>query len=153
MTTFIYCSLGLCIYWLTTLNAYARSGLVCQVHQPSYKSLILPLSVGTWSALLYSFKPSSFRVLAGWYTDIPVSYNKSNAYFFWDKKIPFLDLETSILRKYFRGLRSFIWNYFDKYSCSSFFSSTSFPVTTMTSIYTMRAVILPCRFFKNKVWS
>ncbi|MFS8028803.1 hypothetical protein Hanom_Chr16g01514751 [Helianthus anomalus] len=81
----------------------------------------------------------------------PVSARRSRTYFFWQMKIPRLDLKTSIPRKYLRFPRSFISNFENKLFSSRAISSTSFPVIIMSSTYMIRQVTRPFLLLRNRV--
>jgi len=86
---------------------------------------------------ILGFRFSFIGVLTGLQAVIPVYFNKSRAYFRWDKKIPSFDLDTSIPRKYFKWPRDFISNSWARRFCNAFCSPGLFLVTIISSTYTI----------------
>ncbi|MFS7906854.1 hypothetical protein Hanom_Chr01g00064101 [Helianthus anomalus] len=74
-------------------------------------------------------------------------------YFFWQIKIPCLDLSTSIPRKYFSLPMSFISNSWNRFSFNFVISTLSFPVMIISSTYKIRHVTSFPLCLMNKVWS
>lgn len=78
-------------------------------------------------------------VSAGFTPSFPVSSRRSRVYFSYEITIPFLYLATSIPRKYFSDPRSLISNLVYKKPLTQI-SSTSFPMSIMSSTYTANKI-------------
>ena len=96
----------------------------------------------------------SIGIVASLQPSFPVSFKRYVIYFCCEIKIPYLEYETSIPRKYFSLPSSLISNSLIKHCFRSCFYFSSFPVTRISSTYTRRVVTLPmAECLMKRVWS
>lgn len=101
----------------------------------------------------YKCVPGSSGVLTSLLSNIPLSTRRSIQYCLWQSEIPLDEWATSNPRKYLRIPKSLT----PKLDCRVCFtvaiSSKSFPINTISSTYTISAVIFSPIFLTNKEWS
>ena len=133
----------------------------------TYCDKYIDLPTSLWYLSLSTIFPTSplRRWLAsigesiGLQPNMTVSSKRSRLYFLWEIKIPLSDLATSIPRKCLNGPTSFISNSLASQALSQDISSTSLPITYMSSTSAsasasaIRIVILPSPPLMNIVWS
>ena len=95
----------------------------------------------------------SIGVSTGQHPLILVSRRRSNTYLRWETEIPLLDLATSIPRKYLSNPKSLISNSLESRPLSLLISSSWFPVSTISSTYTIKIItLLSAERLINSVW-
>lgn len=123
-----------------------------QIYEASHKLLISIYIYKSLTCYLLSRWLDSIGLAQVLHPNILDSFNKSNTYFLWERKIPYFDFVTSIPRKYFSEQTSVISNCLAKLPLRLTIFVSSFLVTTISSTYTLSVVTLcPCLFTKS-VW-
>ena len=100
--------LGSCINWLSTRTKYTMSGLVTDkyINLPINRLYLLE-SFNFSPSVKESFRLCSIGNLSGCAPVVrPVSWKMSRAYFLWEIKISFLDLENSMPIIYYKFPKS-----------------------------------------------
>ncbi|XP_022861948.1 succinate-semialdehyde dehydrogenase, mitochondrial, partial [Olea europaea var. sylvestris] len=82
-------------------------------------------------------------VSLGLHPKLPVFINRSRMYFLWETKMPFLDQETSIPKKYRNCPRSFTSNSVAKHFFNLSISAILSHVRMISSTYTIKIIIVP----------